>query len=311
MLGSLQHINLQALALQGCFFNDMRGKRDAAGEVVQPALDYSEPIRRFCALRGIACPPGLASAGRRSPPLDAHPLSAPPLSAPSTAPPDTDPPPDNPAAAGVAPGRRPHAAAAAAVPGQAVSNAPAAAGAAGAAGLQADGTAPAAGRALRSGSGTPADEGLTRHGIPSAGSETQWQLPETAGHRTAAMEHTRISDLFLRVSITRAGCCSSFDSACSHETTLAQRCVRVSQPLSSPDQMRRSSTTSGMIAPRSVTPPATGLHACAAGLKMYERCQASSRKELLPALFLSHAAVKCASQLPQHLSSSPRTGCYA
>ena len=214
MLGSLQHINLKALPLQGCFFNDMRGKRDAAGEVVQPALDYSEPIRRFCALRGIACPPGLASAGRRSPPLNAHPPSAPPLSAPSTAPPDTDLPLDNPAAAGVAPGRRPQAAAATAVPGQAASDAPAAAGAAG---LQADCTAPAAGGVLRSGSGTPADEELMRRGIPSAGSETQWQLPEAAGHRTAAMEHTRISDLFLRVSITRAGCCSPFDSACSHD----------------------------------------------------------------------------------------------
>lgn len=52
---------------------------------------------------------------------------------------------------------------------------------------------------MRSGSKMPADEELMRHGTPSAGNEARWQLPEVPGHRTAAMEHTCISDLFLRV----------------------------------------------------------------------------------------------------------------
>ena len=220
VLGSLHEGNANALLLQGCFFNDMRGKRDAAGDVVQPALDYSDPIRRFCALRGIACPPGQASACQHQHPSDAHPLSVPPLSAPSTAPSDTDLVPEHPAAAGDAPGRQPFAATSA-VPPAAGAELPAAGEPAGsrahaaadAAGVQADGSAPAAGGALRSGSGTPAEEEYMRHGIPSAGKQARWQLPEVPGHRTAAMENTRISDLFLRVSTTKAGCCSLFQAS--------------------------------------------------------------------------------------------------
>ena len=202
---------------------------------MQPALDYSEPIRRFCALRGIACPPGPASACRRQHPSDANLLSVPPLSALSTpadngvphpaAPSATDPLPEHPAAAGDAPGRRPHAAAAAAGPPAAGAELPAAGepagsranAAAGATGLQADGSAPAAGGTQRSGRGTPADEDSVRHAAPSAGDEARWQVPLVQGHRTAAMEHTRISDLFLRVSTVRAGCCSSGKPARCHD----------------------------------------------------------------------------------------------
>ena len=311
VLGSLHKGNVKALLLQGCFFNDMRGKTDAAGDVVQPALDYSEPIRRFCASRGIACPPGPASACRHQPPSDAHLPPVPSPSAPSTAPPDTDLLPEHPTAAGDARGRQPHAAAAAVPPaagaelptsagGRAASEAPAAAGATG---LQADGTAPAADGAPRSGSGTPADEELVRRGIPSTGSEGQWQLPEVPGHCTAAMEHTRISDLFLRVRFYRAGCCSSFNPACCHDRYRCDPGLGLHQRALQQDQMRRFSKASGMAAPRHVTPPATGQQACAAGLRLYERCQA--RKEPLPALFLSHAAVKRASQLPQQLIFQP------